>query len=70
MNTLIGELEKRFELTPKGDGDSEQPNKQPWICPVDSLSSISPSYSTEYKESLSQSNTHVQEPLKHSNVHI
>ena len=70
MNTLIRELEKRFELTPKGDGDSEQPNKRPQICPVDSLSSISPSCSTEYKEPLSQSNTHVQEPLKHSDVYV
>ena len=70
MNTLIRELEKRFELTPKGDGNSEQPNKQTQICPVDSLSSISPSCSIEYKEPLSQSNTHIQEPLKHSDVHV
>ena len=52
MNTLIRELEKRFELTHKGDGDLEQPNKQTQICSVDSFSSISPSCSTEYKEPL------------------
>ena len=47
MNAIIGELEKRFELTPKGDGDSEQPNKQARNCPVDSLSSISSSCSRD-----------------------
>ena len=33
-------------------------------------SSISSNCSTEFKEPLSQSNTYVQEPLKHSDVHV
>ena len=38
--------------------------------PIVLYSSISFSCSIEFKESLSQSNTHVQEPLKHSDVHV